>query len=97
MRWAARGLVLCGLVLGGCGAPLTPQECDQLLDHYVSLLVASDRPGTSDVELLRLQARAREKAAQDPAFRGCSREVPRRKFLCAMEAANADRLEQCLL
>ena len=99
MRRVARAWAwtLWGVLLGGCGAPLTPEECDRLLDHYVSLLVSSDRPGTSDGELMRLQVRAREKAAQDPAFRAGASEGPRRKFTCAMQAASADRLEQCLL
>ncbi len=81
----------------GCSTPLTAEECDALLDQYVALLAASDRPGTAEVELLRWKANAREKAARDPSFQRCSREVPRRKFECAMQAPNADRLEQCLL
>jgi hypothetical protein len=81
----------------GCSQPLSAEECNGLLDHYVSLLAASDRPGTSDIELLRLQAEARQKALHDPAFRRCASEVSRRKFECAMQAPSADRLEQCLL
>lgn len=95
MRWVALPLCLCGMV--GCGEPLSAEECNTLLDHYVTLLAASDRPGTNDAELVRMRAQAREKAARDPAFRRCALEVPRRKFECAMRAANADHLEQCLL
>lgn len=85
------------LLSSACAERLTAEECNSLLDRYVNLLAASDRPGTSDVELLRLQAEAREKAAHDPAFRRCPSEVSRSKFECAMQAPNADRLEQCLL
>jgi hypothetical protein len=81
----------------GCSEPLSSEECNTLLDHYVTLLAASDRPGTNDLELVRLRAQAREKAARDPAFHRCAREVPRSKFECAMRAASADHLEQCLL
>jgi len=81
----------------GCSVPLNPEECNTLLDHYVALLVSSDRPGTSDMELIRLKAAAREKAARDPAFLRCKSEVPRRKFDCAMQASSADKLEQCML
>ena len=76
----------------GCSVPLNPEECNALLDHYVALLVSSDRPGTSEMELVRLKA-----AARDPAFLRCKTEVPRRKYECAMQASNADKLEQCLL
>jgi hypothetical protein len=81
----------------GCSEPLSSEECSALLDHYVTLLAASDRPGSNDTEVLRLRAQAREKAARDPAFRRCSREVSRSKFECAIKADSADHLEQCLL
>ena len=90
-------LPLCFLLLSSCGKPLSAEECNALLDRYVTLLAASDRPGTTDVELVRLRAQAREKAATAPAFRRCGKEVARRKFECAMRAPNADVLEQCLL
>lgn len=91
----AAALALFGVA--GCSEPLSADECNALLDHYVSLLVSSDRPGTTDAELLRLQVEARAKAASDPAFRRCAREVSRRRFDCAMRADSTDRLEQCLL
>ena len=84
-------------LLLGCSEPLSAEECNALLDHYVSLLAASDRPGTNDTELVRLRAQAREKATKDPAFRRCAHEVSRGKFECAIKADSADRLEQCLL
>lgn len=83
--------------LCGCGARPNASECAALLDRYVTLLANSDRPATSEVELLRLRAEARQKAAKDPAFRNCPREVTRRMWDCAMDAANVDRFEQCLL
>ncbi|MFZ5891736.1 MAG: hypothetical protein ACOY0T_11835 [Myxococcota bacterium] len=89
-------LILLGLSTG-CSEPLSHEECETLLDRYVSLLAASDRPNTSDAELLRLKTQAREKARHDPAFLRCGREVSRSQFQCAMKAENADRLEQCLL
>lgn len=93
-----RRLVVLGLLVSwGCSKPPTEQECVALLDHYVHLLVKSDRPGTSDAELLKLQAQAREKAARAPAFRHCADEVSRDDLECALRADSADRFEQCLL
>lgn len=85
------------LLLSACGKPPSHEECDALLDHYVELLVKSDRPGTNAAELHKLQIQARDKAKDDPEFRECSARVSRRAFDCAMSAANADVLEQCLL
>lgn len=81
----------------GCGKPPTEQECVALLDRYVQLLVQSDRPGTSDAEVLKLQAQAREKAARAPTFARCADEVSREDLECALRADTADRFEQCLL
>lgn len=92
---AALGLI--ASLTSGCGKPPSRAECDALLEHYVELLVNSDRPDTSAAELLKLQSQAREKAKDDPEFKACSERVSRRAFSCAMSAANADVLEQCLL
>lgn len=88
---------LCVLLCCACGKPPTSEECNALLEHYVELLVNSDRPGTSAAELQKLQSQAREKAKADAEFRACSGRVSRRAFDCAMGAPNVDILEQCLL
>lgn len=91
----------CALALAfslvGCGKAPTSSECDALLDHYVELLVNSDRPGTNAGDLHKLQLQAREKAKTDPEFLQCSGRVSRRQYECAMQASSADLLEQCLL
>ncbi|MEP7051394.1 MAG: hypothetical protein ABJB12_13630 [Pseudomonadota bacterium] len=96
--WAL-GVVLLGCVplLSACGKPPSPAECDTLLEHYVELLVHSDRPGTNAADLHKLQLQAREKVKDDPEFQACSERVSRRAYDCAMNASNADLLEQCLL
>jgi hypothetical protein len=88
------GLLFC---VQGCRTPLSKDECNQLLDHYVELLVSADRPGTSGEELYRMKQETRSKAARDPAFLECSNEVSRPKFECAMQAQTPDKLEQCML
>jgi hypothetical protein len=81
----------------GCGKRPSHDECEALLDHYVELLVNSDRPGTNAAELHKLKLLARDKAKSDPEFATCSQRVSRRELECAMSASNADLLEQCLL
>lgn len=85
------------VLVGGCSERLSPAECETLLDRYVTMLSASDRPNTSDTELVRLKSLARDKALRDPSFMRCASEVSRSQFQCAMKAENTDRLEQCLL
>jgi len=85
------------LLAAGCGRRVEPNECQQLLDHYVELLLRDDRPKSSAGEVLRLQQEARKKAEHDPAFHECSQRVSRTSFDCAMDAQDANRLEQCLL
>ena len=90
-------LASCALLAFGCGKRPSHDECEALLDHYVELLVNSDRPGTNAAELHKLQILARDKAKDDPEFGQCTERVSRRELDCAMSAANADVLEQCLL
>ena len=85
------------LLVSGCGKRLDPSECQQLLDHYVELLLRDDRPKSSAGEVMRLQQEARKKAERDPAFLECRERVSRKSFACAMDAEDANRLEQCLL
>jgi hypothetical protein len=87
----------CALLATGCGKRPSHDECQALLDHYVELLVNSDRPGTNAGELHKLQLLARDKAKEDPEFAACTERVSRRELECAMSASNADVLEQCLL
>ena len=91
---AALGIAL---LCAGCSKPLNQAECDELLDQYVALLVRSDRADTSEGDVYKLQLKARAQARTDPAFHECQSRVSRRSFECAMQAPNADRLEQCLL
>jgi hypothetical protein len=91
-------LVACGAMsVSACSKPPSHDECDALLDHYVELLVTSDRPGTTAGELHKLQVQARQRSVSDPEFAECSTRVSRRAYECAMSAPNADKLEQCLL
>ncbi|MDF3066545.1 MAG: hypothetical protein K0R38_2146 [Polyangiaceae bacterium] len=96
-RARATGALLLLLLGSGCGRRVESSECQQLLDHYVELLLRDDRPKSSAGEVLRIQQEARKKAQRDPAFSECSSRVSRRGFDCAMQAEDANRLEQCLL
>ena len=91
------GAIALLLLATGCGKRLEANECQLLLDHYVELLLRDDRPKSSAGEILRVQQEARKKAERDPAFHECRERVSRSGFACAMDAQDANRLEQCLL
>lgn len=90
-------LVATYLLVCACADPLSPEECGALLDRYVVLLTESDRVGTTESEVLKMKARARDLAARDPAFRRCSQQVSRSQLECALGADTVDRFEQCML
>lgn len=88
---------LCLSLSTGCGRPLDPVECNQLLDHYTELLVRQERRGISDDDVERAKQSARSKAAGSPEFAKCSSKVSRRQWECAIKAPSVDEVERCLL
>jgi hypothetical protein len=96
MSRAAACMVLCAS-LAGCARHATLAECSALLDRYVELLVREQNPKADDVEIGRQKTATREKAAHDPSFASCPKEVSAKSARCAMEAANVDEFERCLV
>jgi hypothetical protein len=84
-------------LVAGCHKPLTHAECSEMLDHYVELLVKSERPDATGEQIQHLQTEARHEAASDPNFASCASQVSRSEWQCAMSAQNPDQLEQCLM
>jgi len=80
----------------GCGRHATLAECEILLDRYVELLVRDRDPKADEGSIARQKSATREKAARDPSFAACPKEVSARAFDCAMAAPNADELEKCI-
>ncbi len=94
-----RPLLYIALVGGisSCGERVTEQQCSALLDRYVEQLADQNSFGENKKEAPRLKREASELARRDPSFQKCPHEVSRAQWDCAMQAPNADRLEQCLL
>ena len=81
----------------GCATRPTQEECELMLERYVDLLIASDRPNINATERARIKLETRAKARRDPSFQRCSDQVNRQQLECALTANTADRVEQCLL
>ncbi|MEZ4370903.1 MAG: hypothetical protein R3B07_08755 [Polyangiaceae bacterium] len=68
-----------------------------MLDRYVGFLMQSQDPEVPFEEVRKKQREARVKAESNPEFSACTDKVSRKQYECAMQAPNADRLEQCLV
>ena len=62
----------------------------------IELLVRDRDPKADEGSIARQKSATREKAARDPSFAACPKEVSAHAFDCAMAAPNADELEKCL-
>lgn len=91
------GFCAMGVGISGCGKPVDQSECDRMLDRYVDFLMHNEDPEVPFEEVRRKQREARVKAGNTPEFASCTDKVSRKQYECAMQAPNADRLEQCLV
>ncbi|MCA9645172.1 MAG: hypothetical protein KC492_30990 [Myxococcales bacterium] len=89
--------VPCVALFSGCSKPIDRAECDQMLDRYVGFLMQNQEPGVPFEEIRKKQREARVKAESSSEFAACTDRVSRKQYECAMQAPNADRLEQCLV
>ena len=86
------------LTLSACGGPpVTREECDLLLEHYVEQLLCRDGAAPSPVLVTKLQLAAQHQAATHRDFLACPRRVTRTQMTCALEATSADAIERCLI
>jgi hypothetical protein len=96
-RAVAAACAVLSASLAACARHATLAECTALVDHYVELVVHEQNPKADDVEIAKHRAAWREKAAQDPSFASCPKEVSAKDARCAMQAPNVDDFERCLV
>jgi hypothetical protein len=83
-------------ILVACARHATATDCSALLDRYVELLVREQNAKADDAEIAAQKQATREKAAHDPSFASCPKEVAAGAVRCAMGAPNVDEFEKCL-
>ncbi len=93
---AAVPCLLFAAPLAACGRHASADECNALLDRYVELLVREQDPKADETELKRQKMVTRQKAANDPSFATCPKEVSSGELQCAMAAPNVDEFEKCM-
>lgn len=98
----AAALLALGLAAFGCRGKATSEECDQMLDRYLTMTIQRDP------ELARLSPREQEaakamKAAlkkQEPSFKKvkeqCLAEIRKSEYDCAMKAPDPEQWEACI-
>lgn len=90
------GAVVVGRIRHALAPHATAAQCEQLLERYVEHLAhaAEPSPAASAIAAEKMEARAR--AASDPIFARCPREITEAQATCALSAHNADEVERCL-
>lgn len=91
LKWA---VVLLALV--SCKHRITQAQCDEMLDHYATLVVRAELPDAPPDVIDRERARERSEARGDDSFKNCTAEIEPRDYECAMRAETPDALEKCL-
>ncbi len=88
--------VVCATVLWGCSKKVSQPECDQLVEHYASLVVRENNPDASPEVVKAEQERERREAKGDDGFKNCTTEVQRSEFGCAMRSTTSEGVLRCL-
>jgi hypothetical protein len=93
---------LIALLVCACHKKILPQECDQMLDHYIDMIAQAD-PAAQNLPPDRAAAvrqlkRSLKKAEAryTHAQRQCEAEVSRKEYECAMAAKTPDDWEACI-
>jgi hypothetical protein len=84
--------------LPGCKKKVTQSQCDELLDHYASLVVTENaKLKEATPEAIKAeQAREREEAKSDDDFKNCTTELSTEDYSCAMAAKTIAAVSKCL-
>lgn len=92
----ATGAVVAALACTGCSKKVSQPECDQLVEHYASLVVRENNPDASAAVVKAEQERERREAKGDDGFKNCTTEVQRSEFGCAMRSTTSEGVLRCL-
>jgi len=104
-RPASVGLVAlacCAALAAGCNGRATKQDCEQMLDKYLDMVVAEepevDKLPADQKKAVRDMKRAVRKAepSYQKVFSQCEAEISKKEYRCAMAAPNPNVWESCI-
>lgn len=86
----------------GCGGRASKQECEQMLDKYLDMVMAEepelDKLPPDQKKVARDMKRAVRKAepSYQKVFSQCEAEITKKEYRCAMAAPNPNVWESCI-
>ena len=95
-------LAVLAVLLPACRAKVSPQDCELMLDRYVSMRIDGDPglaqlpPQQAAVVREERQREERSRYAYRRALAQCADEVSRAEWTCAMEAKAPNDWEACI-
>jgi hypothetical protein len=100
MRWViVAAVVLAGLgSLGACNKAPSEDDCKQLLDHMVDLELKKSGTGGTDAakaDLAKAKASIVDAKLTDGYVEKCTKNTPRARVGCALNAADLDGVARC--
>jgi hypothetical protein len=90
------------LATTGCGGKASKQDCEQMLDKYLDMVMAeepdADKLPADQKKAVRDMKRAVRKAepSYQKVFSQCEAEITKKEYRCAMAAGNANVWESCI-
>ncbi len=105
-RWTRLGCVFAvsfaGVLALGCNRKVGAQECKEMLEKYLDMVIGGDPELAKLTEEQRKAVREVKKAVRmgEPAFAQvstkCETEVTRKEYDCAMHAPSPDAWQACI-
>ena len=87
-------VLLCAVVLAGCGRPATQQDCELIIDRNVELQMKQMQI-TDQTSIDKRKAEIR--ASMGDQLKGCvGKRVTDKMMTCVKTAQSADEIDQCL-
>jgi hypothetical protein len=93
---------LFALAFCACHGKILPQECTQMLDHYIDMVALADPAAQNLPPAQAAMVRETKKALKKAEARyahvqsQCEADVSRKEYECAMAAKNPDEWEACI-
>lgn len=96
-----KGVVVSLLFLAACDTRATRAQCNEMLDKYLSMVLASDadRDLSPEQQRAAVEARMANKKAEPRYTRvqqQCEAEITQREYRCAMKAFNPEIWQACI-
>lgn len=89
------------LLLAACDARATRAQCNEMLDKYLNMVLASDAdrdlsPAEQHAAVEARKAKKKEEPRYQRVQQQCEAEITQREYRCAMKAPNPEIWQACI-